>query len=351
MRSVHRVGFTLVELLVVIAIIGILVALLLPAVQAAREAARRMQCSNNLKQLALAVHTYADANQSFPSGYICNASQAKNQLGHERSHWSWGALVLPFIEQKPLHDQLQVGPRPLWVNLSSATELAALRAPIQAFVCPSDPGPALNDFNEQYADNPADPNAAWYDHRVTPNGTTMIAIAKSNYVGVAETNVSTTPPVDPVQYGPPGGVFFQNSGTKFGDITDGTSNTLMLGERAWKVGTLIVGAGNALGFSSETNTQSASAGIKAAQMAVLGICYNGINQTAINRVHQTRGFYSTHPGGAQFALCDGGVRFISATIDYRYAPNPSPLSTSTWCYSVFAWLCHKSDGRSVGADW
>jgi hypothetical protein len=235
-----------------------------------------------------------------------------------------------------------------------------MRTPIPSFVCPSDSGPALNDFYEAYADNPADPNAAWYDHRVTPNGTTMIAIAKSNYVGVAETNLSTTPPVDPsgpgtgvggASYGPPGGVFSQNSGTTFGDITDGTSNTLMLGERAWKKHNLVVGAGNALGFSSETNTAGASAGIKAAQMAVLGICYNGINQTITNRVHQTRGFYSTHPGGAQFVLCDGSTRLISETIDYRWTPNPTPLSTATWCYSVFAWLCHKADGRSVGSDW
>src|SRR4026207_1557814 len=99
--SVWRRAFTLVELLVVIAIIGILVALLLPAVQAAREAARRMQCGNNLKQIGLALHNYNDTYKVFPSGFMYHGIPTQEC-------WGWGALILPFVEQAPLHNQIQV---------------------------------------------------------------------------------------------------------------------------------------------------------------------------------------------------------------------------------------------------
>ena len=180
MRRVGKSGFTLVELLVVIAIIGILVGLLLPAVQAAREAARRMQCSNNLKQMGLAMQTYHDTHKTFPSGYTVDLI-APAQIGTtsmmslvNQSHWSWGAFILPFIEQSNLYNNLGVGSRTLHSNLTNAAGLAALADSAATFVCPSDPGPALNNFNEQLADNPSDPNAAWYNRHVTSTGSDRI---------------------------------------------------------------------------------------------------------------------------------------------------------------------------------
>ena len=126
-------GFTLVELLVVIAIIGVLVALLLPAVQSAREAARRMQCVNNLKQLGVATHNYHDTYLTFPSGFI----RTSNAQG-----WGWGALTLPFIEQGPLHDRLQVTRANLDAVIASPPpDLAELvQTSLAAFHCPSDTG-------------------------------------------------------------------------------------------------------------------------------------------------------------------------------------------------------------------
>ncbi|MFH1267525.1 MAG: DUF1559 domain-containing protein [Planctomycetota bacterium] len=342
--ATRRVGFTLVELLVVIAIIGILIALLLPAVQAAREAARRSQCSNNLKQIGLAIHNYSDSHKTFPSGFITDVPQDPTIL--ERSNWGWGALVLPYVEQAPLHDTLQVGLRSLDVNLLTPAGLAALQTPLKAFVCPSDTGPALNDFTEAHADNPADANAIHYRKVVTSDGTNHIAIAKSNYVGVACSSVSTTPPVEPVQYGPPTGVLFQNSATTFSDIRDGTSNTLMAGERCFRIHDLNVGAANALGFSSEVSGYTSR---NRSILGALGIPYQGINYTTTNRVHQTRGFHSNHPGGAQFALCDGSARFVSETIDYNFRTAPSSTVTNgAWVDSLFERLCAKNDGQPVG---
>ncbi len=321
-----------------IAIIGILIALLLPAVQAAREAARRSQCSNNLKQLALGVHNYADTFQSFPSGFITNLPASPATL--ERSHWSWGAMILGFIEQTPLQDQLQVGRVPLWSDLTTPTGLAALKTPISVFTCPSDSGPALNDFGVKY-------KAAYstYEKQVTSNGTDRIAIAKSNYVGVACSGNSTTPPNGENTYGPASGVLFSNSHISFRDTTDGTSNTAMIGERCFHVNGLDVGAGNALGFSSEVTGYSSR---NRSLLAALGIPYWGINQTVINADHQNRGFHSNHPGGAQFALCDGSVRFVSETIDFRPGNLTSGGAANHWVDSTFERLLSRNDNQPIG---
>ena len=343
MRSRTRNGFTLVELLVVIAIIGILVALLLPAIQAAREAARRSQCVNNLKQLAIGVHNYADTYRTFPSGFITDFPA--NEATLERSLWSWGALLLPFIEQEALYTQLGVGARSLHANLATTDGRAALQTPLPTFVCPSDAGPELNDFRETYADNPSDANAIHYRKYVTSNGTDVIPIAKANYVGVACSSVSTTPPVNPAPYGAPTGVFFQNSNTQFRDILDGTSQTLMIGERSFRSADLN-GAANALGFSSEVSQYTSR---NRAMSAALGIPYHGINFTFSARVHQARGFHSRHPGGVQFALCDGSVRFISENIDYNWRTAPSAtVINGAWIDSLLERLCAKNDRQPVG---
>ena len=128
-------GFTLVELLVVIAIIGILVSLLLPAVQAAREAARRMSCENNVKQIALAMHNYHDTYKKFPPGYItktpCNSPAVWSACNAgELGIYGWGAFILPVVEQAPLHDLLRVGQVTLDQALANPTMRAGLQQPL-----------------------------------------------------------------------------------------------------------------------------------------------------------------------------------------------------------------------------
>ena len=259
-------------------------------------------------------------------------------------------MILPQLEQAALYQQLQPGGSALHDQLATPVGLSALTTPIVMFACPSDPsGTALNNFHGAMSDNPSDPAAPWYDRRVTSDGSDRIAIAKSNYAMIGCSSISTTPLVDFQPYGPATGVGFQNSSVKLADVTDGTSNTLLVGERAFRRDDLTIGAANALGFSSEVNTQSTSAGIKAAGMSVLGIANHGINWTADNRIHQGRGFHSNHVGGANFALCDGSVRFISENIHHNNATVPSSdLRDGKWIDSTYERLCGKSDGQEIG---
>jgi prepilin-type N-terminal cleavage/methylation domain-containing protein len=343
LRSRVRPGFTLIELLVVIAIIAVLIALLLPAVQQAREAARRSQCKNNLKQIGLAFHNYHDVFNTFAPGYQSRNPPTVNANSVERGHWSWGASVLPYLDQSPLFNQLQVGNILLEQDL--VTNLQAMTTPLPAFRCASDVGPSLNNFDDSKSDNAA-LNANQYNAHVTSNGTDRIAIATSNYVMNANPSDSTTPMVYATQYGPPLGVGFINSKVNFRDITDGSSNTVLVGERAWRFNDLTIGAGNALGFSSETDASGSN--VRTAALAVLAIGYDGINYSATNRVHQRRGYSSNHVGGAHFTLCDGSVRFISQNIDYvkgsvSVAPYPQSFTTTT-----FARLLARNDGNPIG---
>jgi len=349
-----RKGFTLVELLVVIAIIGILVGLLLPAVQAAREAARRMQCSNNLKQFGLAAQNYHDALKSLPSGFITNFppsafNTAAMMNVTQRGHWSWGALILPYIEQTSLYNTINPGQTEMDVVLMTPIGLAALTTALPSFSCPSDSGPQQNNFNEALSDAPGNAAAPWYNRFATSNGADRIAIAKSNYVMSGCSSVSTTPLVWP-QFGQATGVGWLNSRCRLADITDGTSNTILFGERAFRFNNLTVGAGNALGFSSTVNTPGTSSGIKAAATAVLGLAYNGINWSANNRIHQPRGYSSNHTGGAMFALNDGSVHFISNNIDYNQQTIPGVLTNGAWIDSTFERLIGKADGGVLG-EW
>jgi prepilin-type processing-associated H-X9-DG protein len=144
------------------------------------------------------------------------------------------------------------------------------------------------------------------------------------------------------------GVGFRNSKINFRDITDGTSNTILVGERAWKYGQNVVGAATVYGFSASINDQSSSANIKSAALACIGQGYNGINWSANNLVHQTRGFSSGHTGGAQFVMCDGSVKLISENIDYKTTDNAALTDMTLHASSTFARLLVREDGQVVG---
>jgi prepilin-type N-terminal cleavage/methylation domain-containing protein len=330
MRTAIRTrGFTLVELLVVIAIIGILVALLLPAVQAAREAARRMQCSNNLKQIALGMHNYADVNKRFPPAYIRVYFQAgqpnTDQDNERRGNWSWGALILPYLEQKPLHDALNVGPVTFARNLDIPANRALLQQKIAAFRCPSDTGPQTN-----------------VDRLVRSETNQPFETAVSNYVGV---NSTGTIDGDPPQLRR--GMFIRDEGRRFADVADGTSNALLVGERVWRrkqangnIGLPV--AGLVFGCRGQATGVMVDWGLM--DVVAAGRFRLNYNQGVVTRIK--RSYSGNHVGGVMFALCDGSVRHVSETIDADMQTTQQTFGAdpnSTWEYLIAI-----ADGNPVG---
>ena len=295
-----RSGFTLVELLVVIAIIGILIALLLPAVQAAREAARRSQCANNLKQLGLALHNYHDTFKCFPSGWL-----TKSYGGDDYNLWGWSALILPYVEQTALHDQIDVGDVSLEVlaaALRSGNVVGVLSQPVGGFRCPSCDGPASNANRDRF------PWAA---------GANPGRLATSNYVGANDSFQTQRS----VTGGPAAqrGLFRENSAFPFAAIKDGSSNVIALGERKYFTRTDTgrdYSSGAAVVFGVRCRNDQTH---RADQV---GCGCPGINHAVDgSRGRSRQGFSSNHPGGAEFALADGSVRFISETIEFDAGPN------------------------------
>lgn len=347
--KVQRRGFTLIELLVVIAIIAVLIALLLPAVQNARESARRTQCRNNLKQLALAFHEYAEAFGKFPIAFQRSTNTGSQTVTSEvGGHWSWGTAILPYCDQTPAYNSLNVSGYKLRDAAGTAAGYKTLTTPVPTFICPSDVF-LVNDFN-----------GAPYNRRlVHPVNGNFIA-AKSNYVMSGESSVSSIPMIDqrdnptgmpaPAAYGPCTGMGWENSNSSFNFITDGDSNTLLLGERAYRFRTVKTGAANVFGFDS---TNNGATGIVDNCTSVMGLCQNGINYTASNASNsQARAYNSNHPGGALFAFCDGSVHFLSENIDYNFTTAPSStLSNGAWIDSIFERLAGKSDGQPLGGEY
>ncbi len=319
MKSSNRVfysrrsfGFTLVELLVVIAIIGILIALLLPAVQAAREAARRMNCSNNLKQIGIALHNYHDSMGQFPSGFIVGP-RADPQ-------WGWAALVLPYIEQGAVHEALNVKKQSLLATITLAGTNAsvdeALKTLISGYRCPSDTA-------DDYVAGNASATPA---ERVWDNYTPPVA----NYVGNAGLYhipaAANTPPNN--------GVLFANSLIAFRDILDGTSNVFAVGERADKC---MRGPATWLGAHTMVNDHNGF-------YFTVGNAINPVNAPAQQDCRN--GFSSPHPGGAMFVFCDGSVHFLSETIDSQ-APAVNGPAYDRSQIGLFQKLGVRDDGEPL----
>lgn len=287
MTSVRRSGasgFTLVELLVVIAIIGILVGLLLPAVQAAREAARRMQCSNNVRQIGLALHNYESAHKKFPPGWIAN------DLDGEPG-WGWATALLPFLEQNNVYQQLDLN-----VEIIATQNMPMIETVIPTYICPSDPTPALFQIAESSGGHThiRSPKSFYFDDDEPHNvdeGDKLFPIAKSNYVGVFGTGE-----VDESPYNGDG-TFWGNSRVRMQDFVDGTSNTFVIGERSSRLGGSLWH-----GVIPEANASFAR---------IVGSTDHAPNSP----VGHYDDFSSFHATGANFIMGDCSVRLIPDTID------------------------------------
>ena len=283
-----RSGFTLVELLVVIAIIGILIALLLPAVQSAREAARRMQCSNNLKQIGLALHNYHTTHRSLPYG-------ANFPSGYGGT---WAAMILSFLEQQNVYDQFDFS-KPI----GHADNLPAARTVISSYICPSDSvdDPLMGGRIQTPNTNAAGSMGLWYP---TSMGPTRDGTSPSVSCVFCPDGVGSFCCADTSDYGPDGvGIMDRYSRVvRFSAITDGLSNTLMAGE------TLPAQCTFNGAYNHNFPINGTTIPLNTFEESVDG--WNNLWYTAC-------GFKSRHPGGANFLICDGSVHFLSDTIDYR----------------------------------
>jgi prepilin-type N-terminal cleavage/methylation domain-containing protein len=310
-----RRGFTLIELLVVIAIIAVLVALLLPAVQQAREAARRSQCKNNLKQMGLALHNYHEVMNTFPYAYLIGKNFDVN---------SWGTMLLPYLDQSPLYNQYNCSVPPIneavgfgFPAAVIASNIAVISTPLPVFSCPSTPG-GITIYKAVIPANPSTGvppvqvtwSAAQSDYCTTSGVRgTFSNLAYANYPG--GTNRDR------------GGAMAPNTRSPIQNITDGTSNTFMVGERTggavifYKGGKLAPAAIQAFGPANGGGWGDLLNG----ENWVEGALYDGTYIPAggpcpvnCNNISSSATYFSFHVGGCHFLMGDGAVRFISENI-------------------------------------
>jgi prepilin-type N-terminal cleavage/methylation domain-containing protein len=347
MRQHDRPGFTLVELLVVIAIIGILIALLLPAVQAAREAAHRTACKNNLKQLALGLHHYHDAFDILPPGGQFPAGA--NPLFGNQVGANWVISLLPFVEQPALYQQFVLRTSTgAFVSLTDARNQAARATRLPLMLCPSD------DFNTEPFVEGANQSVVWERGNYAANAGSLWF--HDGGLGMNWQGWYMPPPNK--EWPLTRGVMGPNISAKFAEITDGLSNTMLLGEirtglssrdrrGIWAMGQ--VGASMLAwhGYGGDDNgpnpcNELADDFIECSEVQnSLGAqrlttecmtCWTG-------GIDQQQAVRSKHPGGVLIALADGSVHFIANTIN----------TTGPWgpCCSVWDRLIASQDGQTV----
>ncbi len=292
-----RYGFTLVELLVVIAIIGVLVALLLPAVQAAREAARRSQCSNNLKQVVLAAHNFHDTHLKFPPGML-SAEPVATYVSSTDQGIGPIASLLPYLEQKPAADLIRRSlsheiREPTWWNDASTQDASRMKT--KSLVCPStDPyrhaaDRTLTTLYPYYLDTSTSPWETYYTGSTVPD-TAGKLLGRTNYMGMGG-YAGNIP-----GWGFYIGIFYNRSKVRMSEISDGTSNTIIFGEAV----------GGKTGTSNATRE--------------FGFTWMGggyLTSGSGLGTWQFGGFNSEHPNICQFAIADGSVKAVQTNIDFN----------------------------------
>lgn len=330
-RLDRRSAFTLVEVLVVIGIIGVLVGLLLPAVQAARERARQSSCQNNFKQLSLGMLNYHSAKSIFPPGHVRknNSSDTGDKNGY-----AWGAFITPYIEEQRLYETLSPSMQRKTGDFfgESAAVKAALKTPVAVFRCPSDTKAPL---------------AATF-----PGCTTECTVScytgnlggfpyqpSSNFLGGFDCRGDPTQERAPIHVGiqwvkSEGNGIMTPGACRLDDINDGTSKTILLGEVTWAKSQrqFAFGAAN---LNHATGSQSANQNLRLGAFAInakddaIGTWGSAPDATNTNNEqrHAWLGWHSSHPGGAHVSFCDGSVQFLSETIEAGMPDYPAAGGT------------------------
>lgn len=328
-------AFTLVELLVVIGIIGLVLALLLPAVQAAREAARRISCANNLKQMGLSLHAYHAVLGGFPPGVVSQLSDpnwripagdctaAPRDLG---PGWSFYARMLPFLEQTNYYNHIDFS-----TSISAQSNKAIRSQVVAVFRCPSDPGPQITSV---------------YDCGSPPDNSNkpveiLTGVASTSYVGsLGGARDGGDPLYGCYEHQPFNGIFHRNISIKVRDITDGTSNTVGIGERhsglvasAWAG----IVTGQEVIYNAAHRPRPYNPALPGCQNwrpAIVAMLAHSRQSSFNDPTGSTGQFYSPHIGGCQFLLMDGSTRFFPDSIDKKIM----------WA------LCTRNNGETISLD-
>jgi prepilin-type N-terminal cleavage/methylation domain-containing protein/prepilin-type processing-associated H-X9-DG protein len=300
MQSQRRRGFTLLEVLVVIAILSMLAAMLLPAIQAARESARRIQCRNNLKQMGLALHEYHESVGAFPMGYV---SPTQSAPLYTSPGWGWAALILSHLDQRPLYDSANFS-----LPIEMAENQTVRTTAVGVYVCPSD-------------------TAVGTYVALSEGGGPVANVHTNSYAACFGSGLEIDEFPDSGN-----GIFTRNQSTRIADIRDGTSQTIAIGERgACLVMTPWAGAPvNAISqFSNDTRLLTYGTIGHGGELVLARAMWTGPNAPGTG----TADFYSPHANGIHFLFADGSVQMVKGTVNL----------------SVYRALCTRDGGELIEA--